>query len=314
VVQHETLILAAIAAPAQAEPVTIVVTASAHSAYLVEQSPEQPIHSGLLDVLGDAGAHGSGSVTPTIVQPQSIVAPQLEALPSTLAHVASPLDIVPSLAAAGTAGSLSPSVSVTLPVPASPDMNLTGPVVLPGAHFVPLTVLSDLPKSDLDLLHALSVPSVVQYVPTLPAPLSKVLEGGVHSNPVHSPDAHAPSAGTATSPAVADAGSAHGSAGALPAATATTVPTTTTTTNATSATAAAMAPDMSAVLVAVEQFQSAAQQPALVMTDHAAIFYDAAATTSSFGAVKSITYDFDNGFSVSLVGLPTELAHVALHV
>jgi hypothetical protein len=71
---------------------------------------------------------------------------------------------------------------------------------------------------------------------------------------------------------------------------------------------------MSAVLDAVKGFQSVEVQPVFVMTDHTAIFYDAAAAGNDFGALKSITYNFDDGFSISLVGLPTELAHVGVHV
>jgi hypothetical protein len=72
--------------------------------------------------------------------------------------------------------------------------------------------------------------------------------------------------------------------------------------------------DMYSVIGAVEQFQAAAVHSALVVTSHAAIFYDVAATTSNYGAVAAVTYDFGDGFSVSLVGLPAELPHAGMHV
>jgi len=74
--------------------------------------------------------------------------------------------------------------------------------------------------------------------------------------------------------------------------------------------------DMSSLLGAVEQFEIAAGagNSALVVTSHAAIFYDVAATTANYGAVAAVTYDFGDGFSISLVGLPAELPHTGMHV
>jgi hypothetical protein len=68
------------------------------------------------------------------------------------------------------------------------------------------------------------------------------------------------------------------------------------------------------VLVTVEQFQAVAIHPVVVISDHSAIFYDAAAVTQNFNAVASVTYDFSDGFSISLIGLPAELAHAGIHV
>ncbi len=88
--QHEIQILAAItaatAAPVQAEPVTIVVSASVHLADFIDQSPEQPVRPASLDVAGDAATHGSGGVIQTVATLQSITTPQMEAPPSWLAH------------------------------------------------------------------------------------------------------------------------------------------------------------------------------------------------------------------------------------
>lgn len=321
--QHETLILAAISAaiapPVQAEPITIVVTASTHSADFVDQSPTQPAHSTLLDVPGGAVAHGSGSVAQAAVAPQTIAALQPEGLPTTPLHIASSLDVAPGQPTAGTAGGLTlpTSVAVALPIPVQSDLHLTVPDLVPGARLVALDALSSIPKADIDLLHDLHVPNNVLYLPTLPEALSGVLKAGAHTGPVHSPDAPSPSTMVTTAP---DAGASHDAGTATPTATvtaaATTTPAASTTTavTASSATAAAMMPDISSVLGAVQQFQSVEVQPVVVMTDHAVIFYDASAAGNNFGALKSITYDFGNGFSVSLVGLPAELAHVSLHV
>ena len=67
-------------------------------------------------------------------------------------------------------------------------------------------------------------------------------------------------------------------------------------------------------MVAVQEFQAVEVQPVVLLTDHAAIFYDAHAVTTDLKDVQSITYDFQDGFSISLVGLPAELAHAVIHM
>jgi hypothetical protein len=68
------------------------------------------------------------------------------------------------------------------------------------------------------------------------------------------------------------------------------------------------------VLAIVGQFQAIEIHPALVLTANAAIFYDAAVVDANLSAVASVTYNFGDGFSISLVGLPAELAHAGAHM
>jgi hypothetical protein len=164
------------------------------------------------------------------------------------------------------------------------------------------------------------VPNNVVYTTALPVAFSTVVHAGAHVATVYPAAEHASSAGDAatdgpqSSPAPVTTTVAHevaqGPVVAAPAAA-------TTAAEAPAATASStvtLASNMSVVLATVEQFQAVSTHPVVVFTDHAAIFYDAAAVTTNLSAVKSFTYDFGDGFSISLVGLPAELAHVGLHV
>ena len=75
---------------------------------------------------------------------------------------------------------------------------------------------------------------------------------------------------------------------------------------------------MNTVIAVVSEFQAIAIHPvALAHARMRAIFYDQQAVATQLSAVKSITYDFGDGFSISLVGLPAELAyavHAVAHV
>ena len=175
-----------------------------------------------------------------------------------------------------------------------------------AAALVPLLSLSSIPKADLDLLHALKTPDNVPYLVDLPASLSTKLQTGVHSDVVHTDASQtASTVPISQTPTTVIASNA-------PAPQISPAEATATTPSAHSASSVLMT-DMGSVLAAVQQFQNAAAQPALVVTDHVAIFYDAAATSYHYGAVTSVTYDFGDGFSISLVGLPSELPHASMH-
>jgi hypothetical protein len=64
-----------------------------------------------------------------------------------------------------------------------------------------------------------------------------------------------------------------------------------------------------AVLAIVQAFEAEVLHPAAVVTNNQVIIYDPSAIETSPGAVKSVTYDFSDGSSISLVGLPNELPH-----
>jgi len=344
--QHETLILAAITAAiaplVQAEPVTIVVSTSAHVPDFVDQPHERSVSPSLLDLPPDAAAQGAGSATPAVPLLQPIAALPAEATPSTLMHTVYQPDaalalVVPSAAVPTMQTAL---LSDALPIPTDPNAFVVAPDPATGDQHLSLSALSGIPTADLDFLHTLGVPGNVAYTATLPVALATVLQTGVHAGVSHTsvtPPAaeHASPAGNATAPspavapvpyttgpeaathaatgseAAAPAAAATGSEAAAPAATATGPEAATPA--ATAATATAAAPDMSAVLATVEQFQAVAIHPVVVITDHAAIFYDAAALASNSSAITSVTYNFGDGFSISLVGLPAELPHAGVH-
>ena len=69
------------------------------------------------------------------------------------------------------------------------------------------------------------------------------------------------------------------------------------------------ATDLHAVLDSVKEFQAEAAQPVVLVTEHMVVVYDVKAIDNDLSAVTSITYDFKDGSSISLVGLPTELHH-----
>ncbi len=72
--------------------------------------------------------------------------------------------------------------------------------------------------------------------------------------------------------------------------------------------------DLTTVMHIVLAFEAVEAQPAVLVSDHGVIFYDAAAINAQYSAVKSVTYDLGDGFSISLVGLPVELTHAGVHV
>jgi hypothetical protein len=319
--RHEALILAAITAAIapveQTEPVTITVSASAHLGF-VDHPYEQPIGSALLDLPRDAAAQGAGSTTPVMPLLHSIAAPPAEATPFTLVHMAHQPDAAPGLVALN---AVVPAMQTALTGALSTPPDLNAPLVAHnpeiGTQSLPLSSLSGISKVDLSLLHTLGVPDTVQYTATLPASVETVLHAGVHAS-VTSPetkDASPISNATASSPVVpaaAPEAAAHADATATAPAATVAAPAAT----VAPAAAPAAVPVLSAVLAAVEQFQAVSIHPVVVFSDqgHAVIFYDDAAVSSNLSAVKSVVYDFGDGFSISLIGLPSELSHAGVHV
>ena len=298
--QQGTLILAAVngalAMTVLAEPATIVVSASAYATDAAgppqvtfsDTSPwETP--NGTADV-------GAGSVTPLAPRAEPAVAVVLASVahPSLNGAALPPPDAALS-AAAGTAPLAGPADWPSVPPHPAVAAAAAATDPMAGATQAPLSGLARIPQADKALLITLGLPDTVAYVSTLPAVFSSVVQTGTHTgvhtaaveaSPVAARSATAPEASHATAPAAPEA--AQGSAAAVPA--------------------------MSAVIATVEQFQAGEIRPVVVVTDHAAIFYDAYAVDTALGAVKSVTYDFGDGFSISLVGLPAELAHAGVHV
>jgi hypothetical protein len=216
----------------------------------------------------------------------------------------------------------------------------TNPAI--GTQTLSLSSLSGLSKVDMDLLHTLGVSDTVQYAATLPTTFVTVLQTGVHASVSHASASDASVSDASVSNAsVSDASVGNASVGnasvgnasvsnasvsnasvtspdtqhASPVGNSTAsspvvapVPSEA----ATPATATASVPTLIAVLATVEQFQAVSIHPVVVFSDHAAIFYDAAAVSSNL--LKSVTYDFGDGFSISLIGLPAELTHAGVHV
>lgn len=320
--QHERQILTAIAAAiaplvlVQAEPITIIVSASDHRAGFVDHPHEQPINPMLLDLSRDGAAHGAGATTSALPLPQPIAVLPVEATPFTLIPMIHQQDAATALIVSSAA---LPTVQTALlldspSIPTDLSAFIAGPNPANGAQYLPLSNLPDIPQADQDLLHTLGVSANVAYTATLPVAVATVLRTGIHTSVTRpAADEHASSADNATTPplAVAPVHSASGPEAEAPAATTAATPVTVATPVAPTT---AATPDLSAVLVTVEQFQAVAIHPVVVISDHSAIFYDAAAVTQNFNAVASVTYDFNDGFSISLIGLPAELAHAGVHV
>jgi hypothetical protein len=312
--EHEALVmlaLTAIAAPAQAEPAAPVASAFVHPA----EWAERPAAQGLLALPPGASVIASHPVRSNFAPPMPAFA--MEASHSASAHIAPQPDPTPLLGVAHAIGTV---ISPLVMVASGAETNLSLPDLTPGAQLLPLSALSGIPKAELNLLQALSVPDHVYYVATFPAIFSTALQTGVHREVAHADTTHAPSPSHAPSPPVAEPAPAPPPAAEPPAVQASASapeavsPTPAPAVGTTPSSAVVPATDMSSVLGAVEQFEAAAVHSALVLTPHAAIFYDVAATTSNYGAVAAVTYDFGDGFSISLVGLPAELPHAVLHV
>ncbi len=171
----------------------------------------------------------------------------------------------------------------TLTPPSATAVDLT--VSVPH---VPLSAVSSIPQADQAFLQAVGVTGANAFSSSPPAVFSEVIHTGSHIEAGNAQDTHASSAETATT----------ASAPAVPS----------------SGTSAAPALDLSAVMASVLLFQAVEVQPVVLLTSNGAIFYDAYAMATQLSQVRSVTYDFPDGFSISLVGLPAELAHAHLAV
>ena len=315
--EQGTLILAAIngalTLTVVAGPVTSVVSAAAHvpdaagplHATVVDTAPAEAFHSTL--------TIGTGSVTPLVLQHESAAV----MMPVDLTNQPLTFAALPSDAAAVVG-------PVTPPLPQLPLVAVEPEI---GVTYVSLSGLPSISPADKALLQTLGLTGDVTYLTELPAVFSNAVKAGLHTA-VHAAAADVSHATADTSPAAAD--TPHAVAETSPVVadnTTTSVPTvapespvtetTVTAPSSTPATApAAAVPDMAAVIAAVVQFQAVEIHPIVLLTTHAAIFYDAAALASQSSTIhiQSVTYDFGDGFSISLVGLPTELAHAVVHV
>ena len=226
---------------------------------------------------------------------------------------------------------LSSVVPIVAPVPEAP-------VVIASAQFPPSlfielhSVAGALPDvlAAYVLLDSGAVVSLTQdsivYLPTLPAMLASALQSGVHipvdatshSVPdqigyVVSPDTQA----TLSGGIVEAQNSSHALA--------------TTVSSETSSPAAAFSVQAHIVLdstpqqvpvdpqmllmveTAVKEFTAEVNQASFIITDHSVIIYDATAVVQHIPSLTSMTFDFADGSTISLVGLPGEIAHAIGH-
>lgn len=276
---HEALILAAIAAtiaaPVQVDTITVVLPAAAHASDSTDQ-PLGPLTSALLldKPHEPLPAHGSSMTPAASAYSQPAVATPV-AVDAALTHAAPASDTPLAAASLITPNPQARPLFNTPSTSIAPSEAAADPAA--GAQHVPLSALSDIPQADKVLLQALGVTDTAAYSPTPPDAFSTAIHAGVHIEAVSPQAAHASPAETA-------------------------------------APTAAPVPELSAVMASVLLFQAVEIQPVVLITDHTAIFYDAHAVTTALSEVKSVTYNFQDGFSISLVGLPAELAHAVIHV
>lgn len=306
--EQGTLILAAIngalTLTVVAGPVTSVVSAAAHvpdaagplHVTVVDTAPAELFHSTL--------TIGTGSVTPLALQHE-------------LAAVMMPVDLTnqPLTFAALPADAATGVGPVTSSLPQLPLVAIDPEI---GVTYVSLSGLPNISAADKALLQTLGLTGNVTYLSELPPVFSNAVKTGSHTA-VHAATADVSHAVADTSHAVAETSPVATDNVTTPvpsvapefAATETTV----TAPSSTPVTAPVAAlPDMAAVIAAVVQFQAVEIHPVVLITAHAAIFYDAAAFATQPNAIQSVNYDFGDGFTISLVGLPAELAHAVVHV
>lgn len=323
--EQGTLILAAINGALTLAVVSAPVTGAGFVAgHALEYTG--PLHATIADTAPGDMFHstapiGTGSLTPMVLQHESaaVVVPA-DLASHTLISAALPAD---GATVAGPAGSSPPPPPV---VTIGYDTSITN---------VSLSDLPSIPAADKALLQTLGLTGNVTYLGDLPSVLANALKTGSHAQ-VHAAAAETSHDATPTQPAATD--SSHDATQSQTqsqsvatdtppvAADAATTPAVSVTATSpasgsetaqhsasTTATAPAV-PDMAAVIAAVKEFQSVEVHPVVLLTAHSAIFYDANAVTTQPNAIQSVTYDFGDGFSISLVGLPSELAHAVVHV
>lgn len=309
---QETLLLSAINA-------AIVLSVPRHTITLVTppapfgldtpDQPQTPLASAVaMDRPHDAPMAGSSGLSPTPSPPSVIVAP-VDSAANGPAHTASPNDAMALRVSSPEPLHFQPPSDVlSLPTAITP-VGVT-PDAAANVQHVSLAGLPDIPHADKVLLQALGVPDTVAYAPTAPAAISTVIHAGVHTTAVNVAAGSASSSGPVAT-------------GVSTVVTPNVIPETVNLVNVSSdpglavtpgATAPITLPDIATVMHIVLMFEAVEAQPTVLLSDHGVIFYDAAAINTHYSAVKSVTYDFGDGFSISLVGLPVELTHAGAHV
>lgn len=289
---HEALMLAAInaaiAAPVLVETASVVLSTAAHASDSINEplaplpnapyldQPHQPL---LTDESGTATAASVFSHSTTVTSVDVVLA---HTAPTNNASLAADSQVTPNPQA-------QPPLDAH-PIPAAPFVAAADLSV--DVQHVSLSTLTNIPQSDQVILQALGVTNAATVSSTLPDTFSVAIQSGDHVEVANPHAAH-------TSPAEAT--------------TAMSAPVVSSP-SAAAAPAAAPVPDLSAVMAGIIQFQAVEIQPVVLITDHAAIFYDAHAVATDLPEVRSVTYDFQDGFSISLVGLPAELAHAVIHM
>ena len=258
----------------------------------------------------DASPVGAGSVSPIA---QSAM-PSLSQLANDTAHehtaAFSPLPPLP-VAAGGfvSADPGLPSATLTslsaVPTLGQPTTDLA---VAPGSHAVaPFAIQGEAAT----LVHALGGNEPILYAATLPDALSVPLHASVHTTADDlASQLHAAAAGASASSATASGGAAAAPAEAASAASGSDGASTQAAHALVSTTSTLPAGDLSAVLANVETFTAEVGPHVVVLaTSSQVIVFDSYAIDHTPAAVAAVTYDFADGKSVSLVGLPSELPH-----
>lgn len=314
-IQHETLIIAAMNAAlitaVRTDIPTLIVSGSSPPEFSIPPHLETTTGTISTAKAQTGPLHGGGSLTP--------MAAAYPSLPlATSAHANSSADA--SVLGTGLTG---------LVTSASSFQNSTIPPVADWLHLFSsgetainteqssVGSLLTLSKPELNLLQTLGITTdAVSYTNTVPVALSVALHSGhqIDVSPElvtqtvsnHASTAASAAAASTTLSSPVDAG---GSVAAG---------------LATSATPASATSDehvlsiglsdVAAALATVSEFRAIAVHSVAIVTPTTIIFYDATAVNTMLSSVTSVTYDFHDGLSISLVGLPAELAHAGVHL
>jgi hypothetical protein len=315
--QHETLILiavtAALAAPMQPELPTLVVSAAFALDLTLDSPPGAPTVDPSLTVENQSSPPhgvGAGAVTP---RAEFQFAQVSESAGHAPAPFAAEVGGTPSLGN-GMADVLAQShSSQELISPPLTDVSQVQAIGLAATttHSSELAVFG-LPKVEQDLLHTFGVTGQIPQVAVLPVAFSSALHAAHHtyisdlspvtaSSPTAAPESTPPQVNTAVA-----AAPSHPVPPSNPTPTSAPAPAPPEVTNGTT--------DLPTVLANVSEFYTAVPHTAAAVSGHSIILYDADAINTNLNALKAITYDLADGYSISLVGLPSELAHIATHV
>jgi hypothetical protein len=310
---QQTLILSAINAAilvSVSEHVIATAPSPAPPAPEAADQPQMPQVAALtLDKLHDSQVVGSSGMSST-ASPQSVIVTPVDLATNAPTHTVPQNDTLAiRLNPPDSPHGLPPPDAPTLPA----AMTSTGATPDPGAN-VPHVSLSgspNIPNADKVLLLALGIPDSVGYTSTMTPALSTIMHTSVHTTAINDGAPASPAGPAVATPVTPTVDSSHltQESVSVPVAAGSPGPAV-----ASSAAGPNAAPDMVTVLTIVQLFQAVEVQPALLLNNHGAIFYDVAAINTQYSAVKSVTYDFGDGFSISLVGLPAELTHAGAHV